>query len=183
MNKFFKAIIHIPCGISKVALNKLFHPRNFKASLKCAVSPFTEISLDYGGKLSIGNGFKMREGAKLRVRKNAKCEIGENVLVNSNNIITVHEKVVIGNNVQLSPGVLIYDHDHDFRADGGISSMEYKTAPVIIGNNVWVGANTVILRGTIIGDNCVIAAGSVVKGEYPADCTVYQKRESTIRMH
>ena len=181
MNKFSKAILHIPCGILKVSINKLFHPRSFKASLKSAISPLTEISLNYGGKLSLGKNFKMRDGAKIRVRKNAECQIGNGVLINSNNIITVHEKVIIGDNVQLSPGVLIYDHDHDFRCEGGLNAMQYRSSPIVIGNNVWIGANTVILRGTVIGDNSVIAAGSVIKGEIPSDSVVYQKREKTIQ--
>ena len=181
MNKYCKALIHVPCGVLKVLVTKICHPQNFKSSPLCAISPMTEISLDYGGKLSIGKKFKMRDGAKIRVRKKAVCEIGKNVLINSNNVIAVHEHVSIGDNVQLAPGVQIYDHDHDFRADGGIGAMKYKSAPIKIGNNVWIGANTVILRGTVIGDNSVIAAGSVIKGEYPKDSVIYQKREISIK--
>ena len=54
----------------------------------------------------------------------------------------------------------------------------YKASPVSIGNNVWVGANSVILRGVEIGDNCVVAAGTVVtKGSYPANTLIREKRE------
>ena len=183
MNKICKALIHLPCGIIKVASIKLFHPKSFKGSLKSAISPFTEISLSYGGRLKIGQRFRMRDGAKIRVRKNAVCEIGKNVLVNSNNIIAVHSKVIVGDNVQFSPGVLIYDHDHDFRCDGGVNAMKYKTAPIIIGNNVWIGANSIILRGTVIGDNSVVAAGSVLKGEYPPNSVIYQKRDTSINLY
>ena len=56
--------------------------------------------------------------------------------------------------------------------------MEYKTAPIIIGNNVWVGANTVILRGAEIGDNSVIGAGCIVKGKIPENSVFVQKRQS-----
>ena len=55
----------------------------------------------------------------------------------------------------------------------------FKTSPVIIGNNVWIGANTVILRGTEIGDNCVIGAGCVIKGKYGANSVIVQKRTET----
>ena len=51
---------------------------------------------------------------------------------------------------------------------------------MIIGDNVWIGANTVILRGSIIDNGCVIGAGSVIKGEYPPDSVVIQKREDTV---
>ena len=83
--------------------------------------------------------------------------------------------------MQFSPNVQIYDHDHDFRVEGGVKAGKYKTAPVEIGNNVWIGANTIILRGTKIGDNAVIGAGCVVKGEVPAGAVLVQKRVSEIK--
>lgn len=160
---------------------KLFHMKNFQSSFVNIISMFTEITLDYGGKLKIGNHFKMRDGAKIRVRRGANCIIGNNTSVSSNNIITCHEKIVIGDNVQLSPNVQIYDHDHDFRVEDGIKSMKYRTSPVTIGDNVWIGANSVILRGASIGNNSIIAANSVVKGKVPADSVYIQKREATIK--
>lgn len=42
-----------------------------------------------------------------------------------------------------------------------------KPKTIKVGNNVWIGLNVTILKGTVIGNNCVIAAGSVVKGEFP----------------
>ena len=181
MNKFAKAIIHIPCAWTKILINKIRHPKSFFASYKSAISPFTEISLNSGGYLKIGSGFKMRDGAKLRVRKNAICTIGKNVLINSNNIIACRQSISIGNNVQLSPGVLIYDHDHDYQCLEGLSALKYKCSSVDIGDNVWIGANCVILRGTQIGDNSVVAAGSVIKGVYPANSMIYQKKETQIK--
>lgn len=74
--------------------------------------------------------------------------------------------------------MLIYDHDHDFRAKNGLKELKYKTSPVEIGDNVWIGANTVILRGAKIGNNCVITASSVIKGEYPDNSIIVQKRNT-----
>ena len=60
--------------------------------------------------------------------------------------------------------------------------MKYKTAPVEYSAiTSGIGANCVILRGTKIGDNCVVAAGSVIKGEFPANTLIYQKRETEIK--
>ena len=76
------------------------------------------------------------------------------------------EQITIGDYCKFGNNLVIVDHDHNYK-DCGIKkkdSQEFLTAPIKIGNNVWVGANVVILRGTDIGDNCVIAAGSVVKG-------------------
>lgn len=178
MNKYTRALIHIPCGMLKTAWLKLIHGPQFRGNILCAVSPLTEITLDRGGSLSIGRRFRMRDGAKLRVRRGAVCTIGDNVSVNSSNVIACHDRITIGNNVQFSPNVQIYDHDHDYRAEGGVNAMKYRVSPVHIGNDVWIGANTVILRGTELGDGCVVGAGSVIKGKYPAGTVVVQKRQT-----
>lgn len=181
MNKYVHAFYCVPCGIIKMAWIKLFHIGDFRGPMVSMVSPLTEITLDKGGKLEIGEKFKMRDGAKIRVRKGAFCKIGKNTSVNCNNMIVCRERIIIGDNVQFSPNVQIYDHDHDFRVEGGVKAGKYKTRRIEIGNNVWIGANTIILRGTKIGDNAVIAAGSVVKGEIPADTVFFQKRVNEIR--
>jgi len=180
MNRYIRAVYCVPCGVLKMAWTKLFHFKSFKGPIISLVSPLSEITMDSGAKLCIGKKFRMRDGAKIRVREGGNCVIGSNVSVNSNNMIACHESVEIGNNVQFSPNVQVYDHDHDFRVTGGITAMKYKTAPVKIGNNVWIGANTVILRGTVIGDNCVIGAGSIIRGDFPADSVIIQKRATEI---
>lgn len=181
MNKYLHAAYCVPCGILKMAWTKLFHIKSFKGPLISMVSPLSEITLNHGGNLEIGEGFKMRDGAKIRVRKGALCIIGKNTSLNCNNMIVCREKIIIGRNVQFSPNVQVYDHDHDFRAEGGLNAGKYKTASVEIGNNVWIGANSVILRGTKIGDNCVIAAGSIVKGEYASNTIIIQKPATETR--
>ena len=84
-------------------------------------------------------------------------------------MIACHEYVEIGDDVQLGPNVQIYDHDHDFRADGGVKVGKYKTSPVKIGNNVWIGGSATILPGVTIGDNVTIGAGSVVTKDIPSN--------------
>lgn len=181
MNRYFRASICVPCGFVKMLWTKAFHFHSFSGPIISLVSPFTEITMDRGAELRIGKCFKMRDGAKIRVRKGAKCIIGNNTSVNSNNIIACHERVELGNDVQLSPNVQIYDHDHDYSATSGVKSGEYLTSSIKIGNNVWIGANSVILRGTEIGNNCVIGAGSIVKGKVPDNTVLIQKRNNEIR--
>ena len=181
MNKYVRGIIHVPCGILKFSINKLLHGKNFHGSMVCAASPLSEISIDKGAQFTYGHKFRIRDGAKIRVRKGGRCVIGDNVSVNSNNMIACHNSIAIGNNVQLAPNVQIYDHDHDFRVEGGIGAMQYRTSPVVIGNDCWLGANTMILRGTALGDGCVVGAGCVLKGRYPAGSVIIQKRETIVK--
>ena len=140
------------------------------------ISLRTELSIDRDGKLNLGKKFNMRGGSRVRVRKGAELSIGDNVSIANNCMVVCRDKIIIGNDVQIAPGVLIYDHDHDYKAEGGLKAGKYKTEQIFIGNNVWIGAHTVILRGTVIGDNCVIGAGSVVKGKIPENKVLIQKR-------
>lgn len=181
MNKYVRAVACVPCGIIKMMWTKLFHFSSFSGPVISLVSPHTEITMDRGAKLKIGRNFKMRDGAKIRVRKGAVCIIGNNSSINSNNMIACHDRIEIGDDVQLSPNVQIYDHDHDFRIEGGIKARKFKTTAVKIGNNVWIGANTVILRGTELGDNCVVGAGCVIKGKYDVGSVIIQKRKEETR--
>ena len=182
MNKYLRALGVYPTGAIKMGLLKLFHGADFSGPALCQISPRTELTVDPGAKLSIGEGFKMRPGAVLRVRKGAVCRIGKNVSMNLNNMLACQQSVTIGDDVLLSPNVQIYDHDHDYRAEGGAAAMSYVCSPVVIGSNVWIGANTVILRGTTIGDDCVVGAGCVLRGEIPAGSVVTQDRRTELRI-
>ena len=73
---------------------------------------------------------------------------------------------------------MIYDHDHKFGPEG--IRPGYNTAPVVIENDCWIGAGVTILRGTHIGEGCVIGAGSIVKGEIPPHSLVTSDRQLTI---
>lgn len=94
-------------------------------------------------------------------------EVGKNFFANYNCMILDVAKVTIGDNCQLAPNVAIYTAGHPIHPVARNSGYEYGM-PVTIGNNCWIGGNTVILPGVTIGDNCVIGAGSVVTHDIPA---------------
>lgn len=144
-------------------------------------SPFTEITLDRGKILKIGKKFKMRDGSKIRIRRNGVCTISNNSSVNSNNMIAYHKKISIGDNVQFSTNVQVYDHDHDYRS--GLKNQKYSSVPIIIGDEVWIGANSIILKGVTIGSYAVIAAGSIVNCDVPDYSVFVQKRKCDIRKY
>lgn len=184
MNKYIKAIFCVSLAGIKYAILKLENRKRFSASFPAMVSPLTEITVEGKSELHIDRKLKMHNGAKIRVRKGGKMQIGKNFGMSNGCVVTAYEHITIGDNVMLGPNVLIYDQDHDYRAEGGVAAMKFKTAPIIIGNNVWIGANTLILRGTTIGDNCVIGGGAVIKGTYPSNSVIIQKRNTEVlRQH
>ena len=74
-------------------------------------------------------------------------------------------KINIGNNVLFGPNVHIYSATHPINA---IERLRFSVAkPVFIGNDCWIGGNTVICSGVSIGNGCIIGAGSVVTKDIP----------------
>lgn len=95
-------------------------------------------------------------------------EVGENFFANYNLTILDVGKVVIGKNAQIAPNVSIYTAGHPVHQDSRNTGYEYGIG-VTIGDNVWLGGNTVINPGVTIGNNVVIGAGSVVTKNLPDD--------------
>ena len=95
-------------------------------------------------------------------------EVGQNFFANYNFIVLDVGKVKIGNNVMMGPNVAIYTAGHPIHPKSRASGYEYGI-DITIGDNVWVGGNVCILPGVNIGDNVVIAAGSVVTKDIPAN--------------
>ncbi|HHQ4563818.1 TPA: acyltransferase [Aeromonas veronii] len=120
------------------------------------------------GTCQIGSKLRVRYGVIFNV-SSGKLKIGKGCFFNNYCSINCHHEVIIGDNVLFGEGVRVYDHDHIFLAGFGVSKNKFKTGKVGIGNNVWLGSNSIILKGVSIGDNVVIAAGSVVTKNVPAD--------------
>lgn len=98
--------------------------------------------------------------------------IGENSQIGLNAVLSTD--VTLGDNVVMGPDVIIYSNSHEY-ADVNIPINQQgmkKSNPVMIGNNVWIGARVVILPGVTIGDNCIIGANTVVTKSVPANSVV-----------
>lgn len=158
---------------------KLGNIAGFHFSLPERFSPNVVTEFNRGSTVRLGRGIRVHSGSKIKVRKGAMLRIEENVRINYNCFIVCHQEIQIGEGTEFGPSVYLYDHDHDFRV--GLKANQFRTGPIKIGKNCWIGANTVILRGTEIGDNCVVGAGSVIKGKYPNNAVIFQNRETTVR--
>lgn len=154
---------------SKLSIGKLF--RIDKSSV------FERLPTAY---VDIGQKVVIRRLCTFKIREGAIFKIGNRVAFNDGCNITVRKQVIIGDDVLFGPNVVIVDHDHDYH------SLKWKDSfieeGIYIGNNVWVGANVVILKGSYIGDNSVIAAGTVIKGQVEQNKLFYEKKEQEQRL-
>lgn len=142
-----------------------------------------KVSIRGTGHISIGENFIMTsgyhinpvsanlQGAIYTDNPKAQIIIGNNVGMNSTRI-RIHDSLTIGNNVKIGGGVLLIDtdsHPIDYVARR-ISNDATKYAPIVIEDDVWIGAQSIILKGVTIGARSIIGAGSVVTKNIPADC-------------
>lgn len=86
---------------------------------------------------------------------------------------TIIGPVIIGNHVNLAQGIIVTALNHNFdKTFKRIDEQGISTAPIVISDDVWIGANAVILPGVTIGRHSVIAAGAVVTKDVPDNCIV-----------
>lgn len=96
---------------------------------------------------------------------NGKLSIGENTYIQPNANIVANKEIFIGKNCAISWNFQALDDDlHTIIIDG---LEKEKSKKIFIGNRVWIGANSIILKGSNIGNNCIVASGSVVSGIFP----------------
>lgn len=102
-------------------------------------------------------------------KNNAKIKIGEYAGIAASTIYAMKE-ITIGPHTMIGPNTKIFDTDfHPVDPEARLKADDSRVSikPVVIGSNVFIGCNCIILKGTRIGDNSVIGAGSVVSGQFP----------------
>ena len=183
MFKKLKNTISVIWSLIKFCMVKLFRWKEFTFHPIERFSPSTMINIHRGGKMILGNKLRVHSGSRLSVTPGGILSVGDNTAINYNCIIVARKSITIGKDCTFGPNVIIYDHDHDFRGSDVMNGNAFKEKEVVIGNNIWIGANAIILRGAVIGDNAVIAAGTVVMGEVPANSVAYNRKELEIKKY
>ncbi|EKO3808286.1 sugar O-acetyltransferase [Vibrio harveyi] len=104
----------------------------------------------------------------LRANWGCHTHLGDNVYANFNLTLVDDTHIYIGDHVMIGPNVTIATAGHPIDPELRRDIAQFNI-PVHIGNNVWIGANSVVLPGVTIGENSVIGAGSVVTKDIPAN--------------
>lgn len=135
--------------------------------------------MQYGDDFQFGH-ISLRGRLYVYLEDGAKCKISS-AFFNNDCSINCHKEITIGENCLFGENVKLYDHDHIFKSkDTPFSKQGFKTSKIVIGNNVWIGSNCIILKGTTIGDNVAIGANCVISGDIPAESIVRQKASLSI---
>ena len=167
-------------GMMRALFYKVIYFKNINSSVfvmqsKSRIDVFSKKS-----KINIGKFVFIRKNTTIRIDDESTLDIGDHVFMNDNCNINCANKISIGSYTKIAPNVSINDHDHNYK---GVEGANLIKGEVIIGKNVWIGSNSVILRGTVIEDNAVVAAGSVVKGHVPKDSLFLNKRDNVTKLY
>ncbi|OYX86360.1 MAG: transferase [Flavobacteriales bacterium 32-34-25] len=176
--------------MKRLVINPIYNPiakimlylngATFQKGLK--VAGILKIDITRRGKLKIGTNLQINSGANFNVigrqQKTTfwvegELIIGDNVGMSATAIICNHQ-IIIGNNVTIGGNTVIYDTDfHNLdpiiRKDKSIDKQTAIKLPVLIEDNVFIGAHTTILKGVTIGKNSIIGACSVVTKNIPSN--------------
>lgn len=134
-------------------------------------------------KLELGNNLNFRNYIHIIVQNQAKLKIENNVFLNNFCSINCLDFIEIGENTLFGENVKIYDHNHEYTTEPQfhVFHSKFKTAPVKIGKNCWLGSNVVVLKGVTIGDNCIIGTGCVIHKDVPPNSTVFNQQNQNIK--
>ena len=170
-------IISLVIGISKILVYKLLYFTRISFINIPRLNKNFKIVIKKKSKLCFGIKFRARNNVSFRIYNEGVVKIGDNCFFNDNCSINCLKSITIGNNVIFGQNVMIFDHDHDYKNDLNM----YITDEIKIGNNVWIGANCVILKGVTIGDNVVVGAGSIINKSIDSNTLFFQKRSNEER--
>ena len=144
---FFRSQLFFRGGVIEIGKNVLIGRSRY--GYHASMPFYTTLFVESGGKVTIGNNTRVN-GAYIHARNS----------------------ISIGNNCLFASGINLLDcNGHETYSIDRTKGTD-TAEPIVLGNNVWVGINSTILKGTKIGDNCIVAAGSVVKGNFPANVII-----------
>lgn len=127
-----------------------------------------EAGVRFLGAVSVVCGDRVTFRKDVTIGGSGALVVGSSTTINEGVIISCTKAVTIGKNCMIAPRAYILDVDHRYESrDLPISQQGYESSPVIIGDDVWIGAYAVVLRGVTIGRGAIVAAHAVVTRDVP----------------
>lgn len=169
--------------LNRIRINRkrVYWEKTGKIKVAPSAIVFAETTISAAlGSVSVGQKTCVRGSLEIQ-RENGTIEIGSNCYIGDHTRIWAADSIKVGNNVLIAHNVNIFDNDThptDYMerredAESIIFKGERKnystlhSSPIEIGNDAWVGCNSIILKGVKIGGGCIVAAGSVVTKSTP----------------
>ena len=165
-SRIFKLGRVIRARIALARMRARYGVAGFPSDLYIAVG--VRLSVTDGGRAWFSSGCSIDRNATIIV-KHGELRIGRGGHVGIGSVICARESVHIGRGALIAEYVTIRDQEHAFGGPAATADSGFRTAPIVIGDNVWLGAKATVTKGVSIGDNAVIGANSVVTRDIPAN--------------
>lgn len=132
------------------------------------------------GTIIIKGSVSLGRGTCLAISETGTCVFGSDFVITGKSTIICRKYIEFGSESLVSWDVLFMDTDyHKILNQRGTLLNDNK--PIIIGEKVWIGCRTLVLKGSTIPDGCIISAGSVIAGNYPNQNTIYTSNKKVLR--
>lgn len=171
------------CSYLRILFFKVLYGKRFQFNLKKKIylGKGTNIEIGKNGKLILEGEFTCRNYNNFKVTSGT-LRIGNAVFMNNNNSINCRENILIGENVLLGEGIKIYDHDHILKQKELIRNTGFETKKIKIGNNIWICSDCIILKGTVIKNNSIIGAKTLLKNNnIETNLVVFNKNQLVMK--
>ena len=180
MNIIYKLANKIRITFDQLRLILLRKNKSLKCGHGCSITTGVRLRATDGGTAKLGAFVSIDRYADIAV-KYGELIVGAGSYIGQFSVICVRERITIGSNCLIAEHVTIRDQDHIFGPDLMTSQAGFVTAPVEIGDNVWIGAKVTVLKGIKIGKNSVIGCNSVVTRDVAPNTIVAGIPASIIR--
>lgn len=165
--------------------------RHVKFKGRCVLFAFRGSSIEIGDNTTVLSRFEsnlagLYQRCIIVARYGGRIEIGQNCGISGSTIYS-YDKISIGDYTRIGANCKIIDNDFhpielQYRHDG--QNEHYtRRAPITIGKDCFIGMNSIILKGTKLGNNVIVGAGSVVHGCFPDNCIIAGNPARIVKMN
>ncbi|MEN8884906.1 MAG: acyltransferase [Winogradskyella sp.] len=127
-----------------------------------------KIVVEANAYIKFGDNVTIKNNTTIYAKKNSKITFGNNTSTGHDTEISANKSITIGSDVIMGANTYITDSNHGYSMTGiPFREQPMEIGSVEIGNNVWLGRNAMILKGSNVGSDTVVAAGAVVTKCFP----------------
>lgn len=138
----------------------------------CVDEKYERPIMQIDGTIILNGKVNLGTGCKLCVTKNGTLSIGDNFINTAKTTIICDNDIVIGNNVLVSWDTLIMDTDWHPVYNTNTNEVYPYIGTISIGNNVWLGCRSVVLKNSVVPDGCIVAANALVNRVFETENTL-----------
>lgn len=130
----------------------------------CDDKDMTKVIVEKGGVIEFQGGAHIGNGSKFYVAEKGHLVLGENFAISASSAINCYYRIIMGKDIQFSWNCLVMDSDTHCIYDD-LDDVINEDRSIELGDKIWIGCNSMILKGSAIPSNCVIGANSLVSGK------------------